>query len=192
MVAEVGGIILKHSKQDERADLTGNDVVAAVEGQQLLEELLTLTVLHVETDDAGQQTSQSMAVGGRGLLQGTLEEMRPSELTLVLRGLLPVLGHQAQSLDGGELADTSIGVCEGDFDEEKQGLDLGVVVLLEIGGDGLDLLSVGFCLVSVAVGEKRLRARGWLLTDLAALQQLGKLVLVHLDQCATALTELEY
>lgn len=192
MVAEVGGIILKHSKQDERADLTGNDVVAAVEGQQLLEELLTLTVLHVETDDAGQQTSQSMAVGGRGLLQGTLEEMRPSELTLVLRGLLPVLGHQAQSLDGGELADTSIGVCKGDFDEEKQGLDLGVVVLLEIGGDGLDLLSVGFCLVSVAVGEKRLRARGWLLTDLAALQQLGKLVLVHLDQCATALTELEY
>jgi hypothetical protein len=50
--------------------------------------------------------------------------------------------------------------CEGDFDEENEGFGLGVVVLLEVGRDGLDLLSVG---------------------NLTALQKLGELLLVHLD-----------
>lgn len=69
-------------------------------------------------------------------------------LALVLRGLLPVLGDESESLDGGLLADTGLVVGEGDLDEQQQRLRLRVVVLLEVGGDGLDLLSVGCAEVS--------------------------------------------
>jgi hypothetical protein len=34
-------------------------------------------------------------------------------------------------------------MCKGDLDERQKGLGLGVVVLLEIGRDGLDLFRVG-------------------------------------------------
>lgn len=51
-------------------------------------------------------------------------------------------GDESRSLDGGKLPHASIAVGEGDLDEEEEGLGLRVVVLLEVGGDGLDLLSI--------------------------------------------------
>jgi hypothetical protein len=35
-------------------------------------------------------------------------------------------------------------MCEGNLDQEQEALGLGVVVLLEVGGDSLDLFSVGW------------------------------------------------
>lgn len=85
-----------------------------------------------------------MADTSGGLLEDTLKEVVASKLSLVLGGLLPVLGDQTESLDRGELSNTGISMCEGDLDEGEKRLGLVVEVLLELGGNGLDLLSVGW------------------------------------------------
>lgn len=63
---------------------------------------------------------------------------------LVGGDLLPVLGDEAGSLDGGLLTKVDILVGADDLDEEEEGLGLGVEVLLELGSDGLDSLRVGW------------------------------------------------
>lgn len=54
-----------------------------------------------------------------------------------------MLVGDSKGLDGGELSDGSIAVCQGDLDEEEKRLGLGVVVLLKISCDSLDLFRVG-------------------------------------------------
>lgn len=83
-----------------------------------------------------------MAVDSGSLLQCAFDEMGANQLLLVLGSLVPVLASQAESLDRGELTDSGILICKRDFDEKQKGLGLGVVVLLEVGRDSLDLLSV--------------------------------------------------
>lgn len=85
-----------------------------------------------------------MADTSRGLLEDTLKKVVSGELSLVLGGLLPELGDQTESLDRGELSNTGVSMCEGDLDEGEQRLGLCVEVLLELGGNGLDLLRVGW------------------------------------------------
>lgn len=85
-----------------------------------------------------------MADTSGGLLEDTLEKVVTGELSLVLGGLLPELRDQTKGLDRGELSDTGISMCEGDLDEGEQRLGLCVEVLLELGGNGLDLLCVGW------------------------------------------------
>lgn len=85
-----------------------------------------------------------MADTSGGLLEDTLQKVVAGKLSLVLGGLLPELGDQTKGLDRGELSDTGISMCEGDLDEGEKRLGLGVEVLLELGGNGLDLLSVGW------------------------------------------------
>jgi len=101
-----------------------------------------------------------MSDSARALLECSFKEMGADELSLVFGCGLPVLRHKPQGRDGGELANALVAMCQGDVDEEEKGLGLGVVVLLEVGSDGLDLLRIG---------------------HLAALQELGELVFVHLD-----------
>lgn len=63
---------------------------------------------------------------------------------LLLNGDLgPVLDCKAGSLDGSLLTEVDILVGTDDLDQEQQRLGLGVVVLLELRGDGLDPLCVG-------------------------------------------------
>ena len=62
-------------------------------------------------------------------------------------------------MDGGELTNTAIFVCDGNLDKEKESFGLGVVILLEIGGDGLDLLSV-CCEAKTPVSKARSMVRG--------------------------------
>jgi hypothetical protein len=144
----VGGIVFEHGVQDEGSDLAGYDLVAVVEGQKFLQERVTLAFLHVDTDDTGDQARQRVTDCRGALVEGAIEEMLAGLLALVLRGLLPVLGNKSESLNGGELTDTGIVVSERNLDQKQQRLGLGVVVLLQVGGDELDLLSVGWTKVS--------------------------------------------
>ncbi|CAF3613877.1 unnamed protein product [Fusarium graminearum] len=112
--------------------------------EDVLEEVLTLTVLHISADNAGDETGERVADTSGGLLEDTLQKVVAGKLSLVLGGLLPELGDQTKGLDRGELSDTGISMCEGDLDEGEKRLGLGVEVLLELGGNGLDLLSVGW------------------------------------------------
>ncbi|KAH6609915.1 hypothetical protein Trco_003261 [Trichoderma cornu-damae] len=75
VVAEVRRVVLEHGVEDKGADLARNDVVAGVEGHELLQEVLAITLLHVLAHDAGNQARQGVAVGGRRLLQRALEKM---------------------------------------------------------------------------------------------------------------------
>lgn len=109
----------------------------------MLEELLTLTILHISADNAGDKTGEGVADTSGGLLEDTLKKVVSGELSLVLGGLLPELGDQTKSLDRGELSNTGVSMCEGDLDKGEQRLGLCVEVLLELGGNGLDLLCVG-------------------------------------------------
>lgn len=109
----------------------------------MCEEILTLTVLHIRADDTSDKTGQRVADTGGGLLEDTLEKVVAGKLSLVLGSLLPELRDQTKSLDRGELSYTGISMCEGDLDEGEKRLGLCVEVLLELGGNGLDLLSVG-------------------------------------------------
>ncbi|KAK1246368.1 LOW QUALITY PROTEIN: hypothetical protein MKX08_000170 [Trichoderma sp. CBMAI-0020] len=143
VVAEVGGIVLEHGIQDERADFAVDDVVAGVEGQQLGQEVLAVALLHVLANDAGNQTRQRVAVGRGRLLQSALQQVGADKRLLILGGLLPELGHQAQGLDRGQLSHSIVCVCKSDLDERQKRLGLGVVVLLEVGRDSLDLFRVG-------------------------------------------------
>lgn len=63
MIAEVGGIILKHSIEEERADFTGNNTVAIVERQQLLQEVIAVAFFHINTHNASNHASEGMSVG---------------------------------------------------------------------------------------------------------------------------------
>ncbi|KAK1246113.1 hypothetical protein MKX07_005182 [Trichoderma sp. CBMAI-0711] len=143
VVAEVRRVVLEHGIEDERANLTVHNVVAGVEGQQLLQEVLAIARLHVLANDASNQARQRVAVGSGRLLQGALEQVRAHKRLLVLGGGAPELGDEAQGLDGGQLANGTVSMCKGDLDERQKRLGLGVVVLLEIGCDGLDLFRVG-------------------------------------------------
>jgi hypothetical protein len=62
---------------------------------------------------------------------------------LVLGSPLPELGHKAQSLDGSQLSDGIVSMCKSDLDQQQKRLGLRVVVLLEVGCDGLDLFRIG-------------------------------------------------
>ena len=143
VIGEVGRVLLEDGVEKECANLTGNDVVVVAEREELLEEILTLTVLHISADNAGDETGERVADTSGGLLEDTLEKVVAGKLSLVLGGLLPELGDQTESLDRGELSNASISMCEGDLDEGEKRLGLCVEVLLELGGNGLDLLSVG-------------------------------------------------
>lgn len=50
-------------------------------------------------------------------------------------------------------------VCDGNFDKEKESFGLGVVIFLEIGGDGFDLFSV-CCEVKIFVSKVWSMVRG--------------------------------
>lgn len=143
VVAEVGGIVLEHGIQDERANLAVDDVVAGVEGQQLGQEVLAIALLHVLANDAGDQTRQRVAVGSGRLLQSALQQVGADKRLLVLGSLLPELGHKAQGLDRGQLSHGIVCICKSDLDERQKRLGLRVVVLLEVGRDSLDLFRVG-------------------------------------------------
>jgi hypothetical protein len=110
----------------------------------VLEEVLTLAALHIRANNAGDETGERVADTSGGLLEYTLQKVVAGKLSLVLGGLLPELGDQTESLDRGELSNASISMCEGDLDEGEKRLGLCVKVLLELGGNGLDLLSVGW------------------------------------------------
>lgn len=92
VVAEVGRVLLEHGVEEERTDLASNDIVVVVEGQKLSEEVLTLAILHVGADDAGDETGERVADTSRLLLEGALEKVVAGKLSLVLSSLLPVLG----------------------------------------------------------------------------------------------------
>jgi len=89
-------------------------------------------------------------------------------------------------LDGGKLPDAGIIVGDGNLNQEKERLGLGIVVLLQLRRDRLNLFGVGWksilleparcCRVGMLSFEKH-----EVLTDLAGLQQLDKLLLVHFD-----------
>jgi hypothetical protein len=143
VVTEVEGIFLEDGVKKERANLTSNDIVAVVEREKLLQEVLTLAILGVDTNNASDETGQGVTDRGLRLLEGSLEQVVSSKLALIRGSIGPELGHEASGLNGGKLSDTTITVGEGNLDEREKGLRLGVVVLLEFGGDGLDLLRVG-------------------------------------------------
>jgi hypothetical protein len=109
----------------------------------MLQELLALALLHVDANDTGNEARQGMSDSARALLECSFKEMGADELSLVFGCGLPVLRHKPQGRDGGELANALVAMCQGDVDEEEKGLGLGVVVLLEVGSDGLDLLRIG-------------------------------------------------
>jgi len=68
-----------------------------------------------------------------------------SDRSLLLGGDgLPVLRGQPSSLDGGLLAEGVIAaVCAYDLEQKEERLRVGVIVLLELGGNGLEPLRVG-------------------------------------------------
>lgn len=155
MVAEVGGLILQHGIENEGADLTVDDIIAGVERQELLQEVLAIASLHILAHDASNQARQRVAVGSGCLLQSTLEKMGADERLLVLGSGRPELGDEPQSLDGGQLSHSILCVCKSDLDQKKKRLGLGVVVLLEVGCDGLDLFRVGCAGQDVSKGFLR-------------------------------------
>lgn len=120
VVAEVGWVVLKDGVENVGANLTSNNIVAGVELDKLLEEIITLAELHVSTNNGRDQASDGVADRRSGLFEGALNEMVASKRTLVLRNLLPMPQNKARALNGGELTDTAIFVCDSDLDEEEE------------------------------------------------------------------------
>ena len=131
-----------------------------------------------------------MANSAGALLEGTIDKVLAGKLALVLCRLLPVLGDEAESLDGSQLANTGVAMGEGNLDEEQKRLGLRVVILLQVGGDSLDLLCVGCCGILLArclvAGDLEPGGGGFILTHLTALEQLCELVFVHTVICSAA------
>jgi hypothetical protein len=144
VIAKVGRVVLQHGVEDIGGNLASYDIVAVVEGEELAQEVVSLALLHINADDAGNETGQRVADSGGALLESSIEEVLASKLALVPGCVGPMPVDEAESLDRSELANAGIAVGQGDLDEEQKRLRLGVVVLLEVGGDGLDLLSVGW------------------------------------------------
>ncbi|GJC98865.1 hypothetical protein ColKHC_07691 [Colletotrichum higginsianum] len=144
LLGEVGGVVVEESIEDVGANLAVGDVVGGVQGQEVTNEVLTLAILKVEADGAGQKARLGAARGSRLVVQDAVQDVLLGQLSLVGGKLRPVSGGQAQSLDGGQLTDGGVIVGDGDLDQQEKGLGLGVVVLLQLGRDGLDLLGVGW------------------------------------------------
>lgn len=109
-----------------------------------------------------------MSNSAGALLESALQEMGSGKLALVLGCLLPVLRDEPQGRNGSELTHTLIVMGKGNLDKEEKRLGFGVVVLLQVGGDSLDLLRVGWwegrldqaAASGVGLGEKGTYALG--------------------------------
>jgi len=141
---EMLGVLLQHGEENEGADFSVQDIVAVVEGQDLLHEVFTLAILHVNTNETSDEAGKSMARSRRALLQSAFQQVRASQRLLVLSSLFPVLGSESKGLNGGKLSDCTVIVGKGNLDEQDERVRLGVVVLLKIGSDSLDLFRVGY------------------------------------------------
>ncbi|GKT59946.1 hypothetical protein ColTof4_00089 [Colletotrichum tofieldiae] len=143
LLGEVGGVVLEESEENVGANLAVSDVVGGVQGQKSTNKVLALAILKVEADGASQKARLGVARRSRLVVQNALQNVLLGKLPLVGGQLRPVPGSQAQGLDGGQLTDRGVIVGDGDLDQEEKRLGLGVVVLLQLGRDGLDLLGIG-------------------------------------------------
>ncbi|GKT44783.1 uncharacterized protein ColSpa_04964 [Colletotrichum spaethianum] len=144
LLGEVGGVVLEESEQDVGANLAVSDVVGGVQGQDSTNKVLALAILEVEADGASQKARLGVARRSRLIVQNALQNVLLGKLTLVSGQLGPVPGSQAQRLDRGQLTDRGVIVGDGDLDQEEKRIGLGVVVLLQLGRDSLDLLGIGW------------------------------------------------
>jgi hypothetical protein len=146
LLGEVGGVLLQDGVEGEGADLAGCGVVLRDEGQQAGDDgaasVGLILGVEVERRGARQQAALGVAAIDRGVADGALQQVLAGNVLLGSRDLGPVL-QDATALDGRELPDAGIVMGDGDLDEEEKRLGVRVVVLLELGGDGLDLFGVG-------------------------------------------------
>ena len=185
-VLEGGRVGLDQAEDDVGTDFTLVDIGVGSQVHGNVAEIVPLALLEVKAGDDGNEAGSGMAALGVLLLEGSLEKDLADLDLLSLGDLGPVLGDEAGSLDGGQLPDAEVIVGRENFDEEEKAFGVNIVVLLELGRDGLDSLGIG-CGRRVSVLRVPFLSQiAWstrdvweTLTNLRLLEERGKRLLVH-------------
>lgn len=143
-VLEGGGVGLDQAEDDVGTDFTLVNIGVGSQVHGNVAEIVPLALLEVKAGNDSDKTGSGMAALGVLLLESGLEEDLADLHLLGLGDLGPVLGDESGSLDGGQLPDAEVIVCRENFDEEEKALGVNIVVLLELGRDGLDSLGISW------------------------------------------------
>ena len=99
---------------------------------------MPLAILKVNCCDGSNESRLGMTAGRTGLPQHRLDEVLSDSGLLLFGDVLPVFLYQPVCLDGGLLPNGDVCIGGDELDEEKEALGVHIVVLLKLGGSGLD------------------------------------------------------